>query len=347
MNCAYRIGLICALLLLLVGGLCHRAEARRVYFSPEMRSCLNDITADIYNDKFDSAGMKIDSLAQVDSSRIYAFLFYSILYQSRMMAAESDSLEAEFYAALDSLQNRAEAMLETGSDSVIAYYLLGHQFAFRSLHDGRAGHTWSAIKKGLKARNAYSDGYKMDSAFYDIGLGLGSYRYWKSVKTKAINWTPLFKSEKKDGIALLRLAADSSEISRDAARASLVWVYINEERFGEAIRLADDMRRRYPEGLTFLWALAEAYYKLKDYPQAAKNYSEILDRLRLDPGNWYNMIEVSYYLVDCYEQMEQKVTDVYSEDICALKAMITGAAIPEETRDRQSKKLKSIRKACE
>jgi hypothetical protein len=313
------------------------------YFSDELAVCLNSITSDIYNDRFGSARRTIDSLALSTNCRPLTFLFETILYQSIMMGEESDTLEAEFYASLDSLQSCAETMLENGQDSVLAYYYLGHQFAFRSLYKGRAGHTWSAIKTGLKARNAYSDGYKLDSTFHDIGLGLGSYRYWKSVKTKAINWTPLFKNEKKNGIELLRLAADSSEISRDAATTSLIWIYINEKRYGEAIRLAGEMRHKYPAGLTFLWALGEAYFKLGDCHQAVLIYADLFSRLKAKPGNCYNVIEVAFLISECYQEIydnqddrQMKTKDLYAE--------VMACKIPDVTAKRQKNKLKALLK---
>ncbi|MEZ5357577.1 MAG: hypothetical protein R3F48_02020 [Candidatus Zixiibacteriota bacterium] len=316
------------------------------YFSADLTECLNTITAHIYNDRFDKAEHIIDSLYASRCCRPFDFLAYSILYQSVMMANESDSLEAEFFASLDSVQVYAEGMLAEGRDSVLAYYLLGHQFAFRSLYAGRAGHTWSAIKKGLKARNAYSKGFELDSTFFDIALGLGSYRYWKSVKTNAVNWTPLFKNEKGNGIELLRRAADSSEISRDAAQTSLIWVYINEKRYTEAIRLADEMRRRYPHGLTFLWALGEAYYQLGDCDQALLIYTNIYARLQNNPGNYYNIIEAAWYQAKCYRR-HYKDDESRREEACELYEAILTLPIPEETAKRQKDKLKDIKKACQ
>lgn len=314
------------------------------YFPADLKACLNSVTAHIYNDRFERAERIIDSLSATGCCRPFDFLASSILYQSVMMAAESDSLKSEFFTALDSVEAYAERMLSDGRDSTIAYYLLGHQYAFRSLYDGRAGHTWSAVKKGLKARNAYSKGYELDSTFHDIALGLGSYRYWKSVKTNAINWTPLFKDEKGNGIELLRRAADSSEISRDAAKTSLIWVYINEKRYAEAIRLAEEMRRRFPHGLTFLWAMGEAYYRLGDCDQAILIYTDLFQRLKRNPGNFYNIIEAAWYLSQCYRENDRDGR--YRDDACALYETISAFPIPEETAKRQKDKLKDIRKAC-
>lgn len=312
-------------------------------FDDDLKDCLNRITANIYNDQFEAAEKLIDSLERSDYDGPMALLFRAILYQSQMMTAESDFLEEQFFAVLDTVENYSKSILERGRDSAVAYFCLGHAHAFRSLHNARAGHTWAAIKGGLAARNAYGKGYRIDPAFHDIALGLGSYRYWKTVKTKLINWTPLFKREKDNGIDLLRLAVDSSEISSDAARASLIWIYINEKMYGQAIRLADLMRRKYPYGLTFLWAMGEASFEIGDRRLAADIYETILSRLRNNPGNYYNSIEAAYYLSVCYRKLGEKNPD-YRERLTRLREEMRTCPIPEDTRKRQEKKLKRILK---
>lgn len=307
----------------------------------DVAAAINRINGHLYDDEFEAARRDIDSLAAAGVDRPFVLLYRAMLRQSEMMARESDYQEEPFFAALDSLQGQAEAMLANGGDSVLAYFFLGHSHAFRSLYQGRAGHTWSALKKGLAARKAYSKGYALDSTFYDIALGLGSYRYWKSVKTKAINWTPLFKNEKQNGLRLLRLAADSAEISRDAAGAAIIWVYINEKRYGEAIHLADLMRRRYRHGLTFLWALGKAYFELGDVREAAEMYQELLTRLLRDPGNYYNIIEASYYLSKCYRDMGEP-SEGWRHRIIDLQEKLAACPIPDDTRKRQKNRLKEI-----
>ncbi|MEE9442573.1 MAG: hypothetical protein V3V99_07885 [candidate division Zixibacteria bacterium] len=321
----------------------HHALARHI--PDNIKACLNTITANIYNDQFQQAEALIDSLSNDGNARPFDFLFRSILYQSQMMAAESNYLEDQFFECLDSVEAYSRIKLESGQDSALAYYFSGHSHAFRSLYQGRAGHTWSAIKKALGARKAYDRGYKADSTFHDIALGLGSYKYWKTVKTKTLNWTPLFKSEKRRGIELLRLAADSSEISQDASRAALIWVYINEKQYGQALSLAIEMQDKYPHGLTFLWPLGQAYFELGDFRQAIRIYKEINDKLSVDPGNYFNIIEASFYLFQCYkfQRIDLKNARI---NICHLAEEIQSLPIPEETQKRQKKKINKIMNAC-
>ncbi len=312
------------------------------HFPDAIEPVLNRITAEIYNDNFAGAESLLDSLCTTLSPPApVCRMFRATIYQSHMMAAENDTLEHHLFAQLDSLEAAAGNMLENGDDSALAWYYLGQAHAYRALYLGRSGKLLDAIGSGLKARSAYIRGYTHDSSFHDIALGLGSYRYWKSVKTEFINWTPLVKNEWREGIRLLKLAADSSEISREAARTSLLWVYINEGDYDAAIRLADRMRREYPEGLTFHWALGQAFFEMKDYRMASSVYQSILNHLLQKPGNYYNIVEAGYYLSRCYRRLSQN-DPIYVPRLERLRIDIASYPIPVETRRRQADKLDDI-----
>lgn len=310
-------------------------------FFPEMKACLHRVSGDIYNDRFERAFSLLDSIQTHNGPAPVCRLYRAITFQAQMMAEESDYLKDDFFSLLDSLRADGDSLLAVGGDSALAYWLIGNSHAFRSLFLGRAGNILGSLRHGLAARSAYTKGYTIDPHFHDIAVGLGSYRYWKSVKTAAVNWIPLFKNERQAGIDLLRLAADSAEVSADAAKTALIWVYINEKRYIEAIRLARRMYRMYPDGLTFLWALGEAYRKFGDWRGAALIYEELFDRLRLQPGNYYNIIEAGFYLHGCYRQMADENAEIHAR-MAALKEQIAGMPIPEDTRRRQKKRIEAI-----
>jgi hypothetical protein len=312
-------------------------------FPDSLKNRLNIISEKIYNDQFDEADQLIDSLRESGHQRAFYHLFRAISLQSQMMAEESYIHEKALFIDLDSVEVYARHMLEQGSDSALAYYFLGQSNALSSIFKGRTNHKWGTFKKGLAAGKSFTKGYRIDTTFHDLAFGLGCYRYWKSVKTRAINWTPLFKNEKENGIKLVRLATDSSGISKDAARSALIWIYINEKNYGQAISIANLMRHKYPQGMTFLWALGQAHYDAKDCRSAIEVYESIMSRLKTAPGNYHNIIEAGYYLSVCYGKLGDREPD-YLEKLGNLQDKIRSYRIPEKIRKKQKKKLSKILK---
>jgi tetratricopeptide (TPR) repeat protein len=311
------------------------------HFSADLEQRVGHFFACLYNDLFEDAAAVIDSMPPGADDGPMAELCRATLYQAQMMAAESDSLRPWFIASTDRLTEMAKGLLTDGGDSALAYYFLGQAAALQAVSEGRAGHTWTALRRGLAAGKLFTRAYRIDPSFHDVALGLGSYRYWKSVRTRLLNWTPLFKDERQDGLRLLTLAVDSSQISVEAARTALIWAYINEDRYAEAIRLADMMHRRYPQGMTFLWAMGEASFRAGDYSGAAETYARILDHQRTDPGNYYNAVDAAFYLSQCYRRTGNPARGS-AELLSALQDEVNGWPIPEGTRRRQAKRLAAI-----
>ncbi|NMC43652.1 MAG: tetratricopeptide repeat protein [candidate division Zixibacteria bacterium] len=310
-------------------------------FPIEIRQQLDGFFSLLLNDYFDSALAVVDSFPISDAVGPMAELCRATLFQAQMAATESDSLRPVFIDAVDRLKAAAERFLAERGDSALAWYYLGQAAALRAVVDGRAGHRWSALRQGLSAGKLYSRAYRLDRSFHDLAMGLGSYRYWKSVRTRLLNWTPFFEDEREDGLRLLSLAIDSSEISADAARAALLYALINERRYDEAVSLADSMHRKYPDGMTFLWGLGEAYFKMGDFPKAAEMYATILGRQMEHPGNYYNAVEAAYFLSECCRRSDGP-DGRHCRHLESFREEIGRWPLPEETRRRQAKKLAAI-----
>ena len=185
---------------------------------------------------------------------------------------------------------------------------MGHCHSLGALWASKYGSFISALRLGLKARNCYSAGLKLDSGFMDLHTGLGTYRYWKSVKAGVLKWIGIFKNEKDTGIAQIRLAANRSLFSQDAAKSALVWILINERDYAEAADLARELCRTYPHGKTFLWPLAECYTKMKLYALAIDTYLDLRARLLVDPGNHINLIRVDFEISRLAKKIDDQAT---------------------------------------
>ncbi|MFH2036825.1 MAG: hypothetical protein ABIJ45_10515, partial [Candidatus Zixiibacteriota bacterium] len=224
--------------------------------------------------------------------------FKAAIMQSEMMDNEENLYGKEFETVCDSIEIATLKLMENCSraDSAVGYLLLGHRYAYQSLWEARFGSKFSALSLGIKAKNRYLTAQESDPALYDIYLGLGSYHYWKSVKAGILRTIGLFKNEKDKGIYEVHLAIDSSLFSREAAVSSLIWIFINEEKYDSAIILAKKMFFQYPDGNNFLYPLGEAYYKSEQYEKSMEIYGELFNRLKNNPGNYFNLIEVTYYI---------------------------------------------------
>jgi len=266
------------------------------------------IQTQLLNDHFDMAEKLADKLIAQDSSSPVGYLFKAGARLAAMVNNEEPYDKDQF----DQLLNKADWLADlsvTDDDSVLSawmYLFKGHADVYRSLYESKFGSTASAIKRGMNARSDYEIGLSYDSTLYDLYFGIGGYHYWKSAKAGILRWIGLFKNEKEQGIDELHIASDSSLISKTSSRSALAYIYINEEQYDSAIAIIDQIRSAYPEGHTLLWPRGEALFKARRYAESLEVYRSLYERLKPNPGNYYNLIESAFFITRCYEELGMK-----------------------------------------
>lgn len=266
--------------------------------TPEKVSIIKSGEEALLNARWSEAYDIYDSLCTIDSLDPAGFLYRAVVLQTEMTDREEVFRKEEFDRLLEKAKNLARRYMERGCssrDSAVCMLYAGHQFAYRAVWETRFGSTFSAISHGFKAKGAYEDGLKIDSTLYDLYLGMGSYHYWKSAKSGILRLAGIFKDDRKLGIEEIRLARDSSMISREAAVSSLIYILMNEKEYDSAIVLSKAMFDKYPEGNFFLWPIAESYGEMEDHDGAADYYEMLYEGLKNNPGNYYNLTEAVYY----------------------------------------------------
>ncbi len=182
-----------------------------------------------------------------------------------------------------------------------------------------------------------------DSTLTDLYFGLGSYHYWKSAKAGILRWIGIFHNDKDRGIAELWNASKTSEISCDAAHSALIWVYFDNDRYDSAVQMVGEVKQRFPHGKSFLWPLAQGHFQKKRYAEAISVYEDIRERIWNHPGNYYNLIECDYQIVQSYDRLGNK------SDAKSLAQRVAGYydGISKEVRRRQQSKLGYLKRVAD
>jgi tetratricopeptide (TPR) repeat protein len=296
------------------------------------------VMEDGFSGRYEAAESLAVSLQTLYPFHPIGYVMQAAMLQSQMMDGEHFDFEDDFCTLTKLTEKKCGQMIEKNPDDAWALYCLGLAFGSRSVYYSRAGSWWSTLRDGVKAKGAFSDCIKADSTFYDAYVGLGSYNYWRSAKTKLINWLPFVPDERDRGLSELELAAEKSLFSGDFARNSLIWVWIDLRRYVEAESLAVEMQNKYPEGREFLWGIAAARLKQDDYLGAEAVLTELIARIQADSNtNNYNIVECRSQLARLYLETEQYTKCL---EQCRLASEIE---LEKSVRKRLMKRLSELR----
>ncbi len=306
---------------------------------------ITSVQQQIYRDRFDSARVVADSLIRLRPADPAGYLFKAIVLVTEMFDAEDDRYEANFKDLIDTVITLAGDRLAEGSPHERAwmYLYLGHAASYNALFESHFGSLISALKKARAGASDYKRGLKEDSTVYDLYFGLGLYHYWKSAKAGLLRWVGLIHNDRDRGIEQLRLAADSSVISRQAARSALIWIWLDRDQYDSALAITNEMLRRYPDGRAFLWPLARIESRRNEWARAASTYERLRDQIAVDPGNYYNLIECDYQIAQAYDKLNEEAR---CREI-AQRATKYFDRIPGDIRREQRERLNYLERAAD
>jgi tetratricopeptide (TPR) repeat protein len=215
---------------------------------------------------------------------------------------------------------------------------------FKALNEGYYAYyqvlqkNWlSAFSNGVDAVRDFEKCLNIDPEFYEAKIAIGSYQYWRSRKTEFLKWLPFIKDETELGISNLQIAVDHASYHRYSAINSLLWIYIDQKKYQEAINLAEKTLKQYPGSRFFMWPLARAYENI-DIHKAIIIYNELLDFYsKMPDSNFFNEIVLKHVLAQLYvKQGDKRKALELCNQILSLKN------IPDYTRDRLGDRLDRV-----
>ena len=223
-------------------------------------------------------------------------------------------------ANLDTAEDKTSALLDKNENYIWYIY-------FKALREGYLAYfqvlrnSWfSAVSNSFDAIRDFEECLNVDPNFYEARLPIGCYQYWRSRKTEFLKWLPFVKNETEQGIKNLQIAVDKAPYHRYSAINTLLWIYIDQKKYQDAISLAETSLKQYPGSRFFMWPLARAYEGV-DVQKAINVYKSLLDFYEhLPNSNFYNEIVLKHILAQQYVKLGDKKTSLeLCNQILAIK----------------------------
>ena len=305
--------------------------------SAEVDSLVNRCIDDTFNGEYAEALYTCDRLEKLVDGPLAPF------YRSAILAAEMIDFEdtlgfGQFFLESDRCINRCQQRINKKQHLADDYFYMGSAYAYQALFLGHQHQYWTAYRKALKSRKALERCLEMDSSYVDAHVGLGNFKYWMSRKLEILNWLPVLKDEKEDGIAELEQAIRQEPRSKYFAISSLATIRMDQGKPSEALHLARLGKEKYPESRVFLWAEGAAAYSMGLFTISNRIYETLLQSVTSqERNNHFNELSCYVSLVLGYHRLNNWTV---SREL-ALKAL----AIPlsKEIQERKKGTLTAIR----
>lgn len=177
---------------------------------------------------------------------------------------------------LEGAKKISERLLKSDEKNIWNNYFFALTEGYIAYYDALRESWLQAFSTGLSSVSAFEDCLEMDKEFYESLIAIGSYKFWKSKKTDFLSWLPFFTDEKELGINYLQQAVKHSGYNSHLAIYSLIWIYIEQNDFEKAIKVAELALKEHPKSRIFKWGLARSYENI-DPAKSIFLYKEILN----------------------------------------------------------------------
>lgn len=162
-------------------------------------------------------------------------------------------------------------VIKSASDAFIARLYANRDNWLKAFQYGR-----TSINTVFALRDAYPN-------FSDLGFGLGAYNYYSAWLPehypilKSLMWL-LPKGSKKEGLRMLRAAADSSILVKPEAIYTLARIYLEaEQKPDSALYYFNRLARLYPRNLYYQAILVYALFREGHYPEVLLDTDKLLE----------------------------------------------------------------------
>jgi tetratricopeptide (TPR) repeat protein len=251
----------------------------------------------IYNERFKEAEDEARKIIRRYPSHPAGYFFMAATIDSWMITHQSDKRENEFYRFCDVAVEKGEVLLGKNPRDQWAKFFIGGTEGYKGTFEARYERWITAFRNGWKGVSVLMQMRENRSDIVDIDFGIGCYNYWRSALMKSLWWMPGVSDKRAEGIEKLVQVRNHGVYTKVGASLSLLEIYINERRFGDALEVTNEILEQYPRSRVFLVCKIRILYALTRFEEAQAIAQEMLGRLESDQDDERATIALCHYWI--------------------------------------------------
>lgn len=238
------------------------------------------ITA-FYKADWDEARGVFEELKEVDADDPRAYFFNAMIpFWKYFFAGEpSESAEAFLEKSETALETGKKRMDEDPGDTTTVL-MMGGLYGYRGLVAAGERQYRTAVRSGSSGYSYTRKLMQMSSDNPDALIGQGVFHYMVGTVPGEVRWLVNMiglRGNKDTGFEKLEEAAQTETHTSSDARMILTYIYHEEEKFGDALRIVEPLVEQWPENIIFRYYYAMSLEKTGNKEDAREQYRTILE----------------------------------------------------------------------
>lgn len=263
----------------------------------------------VYTDQFETALIVLDSLIAVHPNHPGPHFYRAATLQTWMSSRRFNAFQDDLERSVEKTIAMGERMLTENADDPWLDFYMGGAYGYRAYFKFGRYNFLGAYQDGKKGIAHLRTCLKKEPRLYDAYLGLGSYYYWRSARSRVLRWLLFWMDDKRAlGLEQIELAMLHGQYSRDESRLVLATGLYDDKQFGLALEVLNTRANGKHLGNTFeIYLNGLLAFEKKDWQAVEMGFRELDERLSQSShvGTGY-LIECKYRIARALSEMGHK-----------------------------------------
>lgn len=278
-------------------------------------SKLNEGIQFVYNFEFDKAEAVFSTLLKKNPNDLFANHFLGTISFWKYFGTNKKKYFDEFIHQSDVTIAKAEQSLNDNPKDKETMFILGSEYGYRAIANGKAGKFLDMIWASKKSNSYLEDVLEIDSSYYDAYLGIGLIKFALSQVPSGFKWALSmigFDGDSEKGFKYLKISAEKGNYSKVEAEYYLSQLYAEFYfDYDKAKTHLAQLNKRFPENLLFRYSFAVIEVKNRNL-SSAENI--LLPLVKETNSEFDQLLALSKFLladVYFYQNNFEKAKDYY------------------------------------
>lgn len=253
----------------------------------------------VYSDNYQKSLALFDSLKQIHPDHPAPYFNIAASYQAWMGSYRINNFQKKLEDNVEMAIDKGNKLLEQQPDDPWLNFYVGAAYGYRAFNRFRNSNWIGAFFDGRKGIGNFEESLKKDETLYDVYLGLGSYYYWRTARSKFIRAVAFWMRDKrKEGLQQIEFSIKHGRYCPPESIFGLVIALYDYEKYDEAYNILQTYMKEEQQNIIsglYLRGILEA--KRNDWAQTSEMFTQILERLEAHPYQSIGyQVECKYWL---------------------------------------------------
>jgi len=234
-----------------------------------------------FRDQFDLANHITDSLLKEHPDHPAAYFFKAAVLQGVMSTYRINDFQKEVESNIQKSIDTGTLQLTKSSDPWLHFYL-GGAYGYRGFNRFRKLNYIGAYRDAGRGIGHFEQALQKDSTLYDVYLGLGSYYYWRTAKSKFLRIIAFWIPDKRDlGLEQLKFSIAHGRYSMYDGIYVLLAAYYDHGDYDPGLQLTlEGIRQKEGPNLTDLYFKGKFLAKKQQWAEVKVIFEQIYEKIK-------------------------------------------------------------------